>query len=279
LRRLNAVIDDFCDVDLVTTKALAEGHTISSSNSCYLVNGGHSNTFTLIDNNQNPYDVSLSRDEMGMPKTKRKYYSAELYMEHQFDGVWYGKFDYVFSRSYGDTEGQARTDTRQSGAAGSVDWDNSYVMENSNGPLGNDHTHVFKAYGYWQMATEWQLSGTFQAISGSPEVCLGYYGADQSDPAHYGSSYHYCDGKPSPPGSLGRLPWTFQLDLGLTYRPTWGSDKLAFSANVFNVLNQQRPTFRYPTEDESRGTPNPIYRVPLITQDPRYARLSVSYDF
>jgi hypothetical protein len=65
----------------------------------------------------------------------------------------------------------------------------------------------------------------------------------------------------------------------VTYRPEWAGSKLAFSANVFNVLNQQRPIFRYPTEWESRGTPHPIYRVPLYTQDPRYARLAVSYDF
>ncbi len=32
-------------------------------------------------------------------------------------------------------------------------------------------------------------------------------------------------------------------------------------------------------EFETRGSPHPIYRVPLYTQDPRYARLAVSYDF
>jgi outer membrane receptor for ferrienterochelin and colicin len=278
-RKLNTVIDDFCDIALVTNKAAELGHTVGSTNSCYLVNGGHSNTFTLIDTAGNPFTVPLSRKEMGMPSVKRRYYSAELYMTHDFDGVWYGKFDYVFSRSYGNTEGQARTDTRQAGAAGSVDWDNSYVMQYANGDLGNDHPHVFKAYGYWQFAPEWQASGSFTAASGAPEVCLGYFGGDDPDPAHYGSSYHYCDGQPSPPGSIGRLPWTFQLDLGLTYRPDWGSKRLAFSANVFNVLNQQRPTFRYPTKYDKPGTGNAIYRTPLITQDPRYGRLAVTYDF
>jgi hypothetical protein len=84
---------------------------------------------------------------------------------------------------------------------------------------------------------------------------------------------------PSPPGSHGRLPWTFQLDLGLTYRPDWASQRLAFSANVFNVLNQQRAIFRYPASEGPANTLNTIYRVPLYTQDPRYGRLSVTYDF
>ncbi|MGF6710304.1 outer membrane receptor for ferrienterochelin and colicin [Luteibacter sp. W1I16] len=278
-RILRSVIDDFCDIDVVKNKALELGHTIGSTNSCYLANGGASNTFTLLDADGNPYSVPLSRKEMGFPAAKRKYYSLETFVEHSFDGVWYGKLDYVFSRSYGNTEGQARTDTRQSGAAGSVDWDNHYVMEYSNGPQGNDHTHVVKAYGYWQFAPEWQLSGNLQAISGAPRVCLGYYGPTHSDPVTYGSTYHYCDGQPSPPGSHGRLPWTFQLDLGLTYRPNFADQKLAFSANVFNVLNQQRAIFRYPSSEDAPFTANAIYGVPLYTQDPRFARLSVSYDF
>lgn len=278
-RILRSVIDDFCDVGLVTDKATALGHTIGSSNSCYLINGGAANTFTLIDNNGQAFSVPLSREEMGFPAVKRRYYSLEGFLEHTFDGVWYGKIDYVFSRSYGDSEGQARTDTRQSGAAGSVDWDNRYVMDYSNGVLGNDHTHQLKMYGYWQFAPEWQLSGNFQAISGSPKVCLSYYGEDHSNPESYGSTYHFCNGQPAPPGSQGRLPWTFQLDLGLTYRPNWAEQKLAFSANVFNVLNQQRATYRWPSSEDAPQTPNPIFGVPIYVQTPRYARLAVTYDF
>jgi outer membrane receptor for ferrienterochelin and colicin len=278
-RVLHAAIDDFCDIGLVTDKAAALGYTVGSTNSCYLVNGGAHNTFTILDTNGNPQEVPLTRDELGFPRLKRRYYSLETFIEHSFDGNWYGKLDYVFSRSYGNTEGQARTDTRQSGAAGSVDWDNRYVMENSNGPQGNDHTHVIKAYGYWQFLPEWQLSGNLQAASGAPEVCTGYYGPGHDDPVSYGSSYRYCNGLPSPPGSHGRLPWQFNLDLGITYRPTWADQKLAFSANVFNVLNEQRAIYRYPASEGPANTVNTIYRVPLYTQDPRYGRVSVTYDF
>ncbi|MGO4611356.1 LytR C-terminal domain-containing protein, partial [Variovorax sp. 2RAF20] len=41
--------------------------------------------------------------ELGFPDMKRKYYELDLFMEHPFDGKWYGKLDYVFSRSYGNT--------------------------------------------------------------------------------------------------------------------------------------------------------------------------------
>ncbi|TCV95879.1 carboxypeptidase family protein [Luteibacter rhizovicinus] len=279
-RKLNNAIDDYCQIDRVQAKATALGYNVVPNNSCYLINAGASNTFTLVNPAGTVYEVPLSRDEMGFQQLKRKYYSLETFVEHTFDGTWYGKFDYVFSRSYGNTEGQVRSDLRQSGASASEDWDNAQIMENAGGVQNNDHTHVFKAYGYWQVAPEWQLSGNLAAVSGSPEICLGYYGPDHSDPVSYGNAYHFCDGKPSPPGSHGRLPWTFQLDLGVTYRPTFADEKLAFSANVFNVLNQQRATFRNPNkEGDSPNTPNPQYRIPLYTQDPRYARLTVSYDF
>ena len=283
-RILRSAIDDYCQIDRVAAKAVSMGITptadASKTNSCYLINGGASNTFTIFDANGNTAEIPLSREEMGFQGLKRRYYSVEAFMEHNFDGTWYGKFDYVFSRSYGNTEGQLRSDLRQDGASSSEDWDNAEIMENAGGVQNNDHTHVFKAYGYWQVAPEWQLSGNVQAVSGAPEICLGYYGADHSDPVSYGNAYHFCDGEPSHPGSKGRLPWTFQIDLGVTYRPAFADQKLAFSANVFNVLNQQRATFRNPNkEGDAPNTANPQYRVPLIVQDPRYGRLSVSYDF
>jgi hypothetical protein len=281
-RLLRTAIDDYCEIDRVTDKAAALGFTPdpSKTNSCYLINAGQSNTFTLLDAQGNQLLVPLSREEMGFQALKRKYYGLELFMEHSFDGTWYGTFDYVFSRSYGNTEGQVRSDLRQGGASASEDWDNSAIMVNTNGVQNNDHTHVFKAYGYWQVAPEWQVSGNLNVASGGPELCLGYYGPDHSNPTGYGNAYHWCDGEPSPPGSHGRLPWTFTLDLGVTWRPGFANDKLAFAANVFNVLNQQRAIFRNPNkEGDSPYTPNPQYRIPLYETDPRYARLSVTYDF
>jgi outer membrane receptor for ferrienterochelin and colicin len=281
-RLLRTAIDDYCQIDRVTAKATQLGYTPdpSKTNSCYLINAGQGNTFTLLDAQGNQLLVPLSREEMGFQSLRRKYYGLELFLEHTFDGTWYGKFDYVFSRSYGNTEGQVRSDLRQGGASANEDWDNAEIMEHTNGVQNNDHTHVFKAYGYWQVAPEWQVSGNLQATSGAPEICLGYYGPNHTNPVSYGNAYHFCDGEPSPPGSHGRLPWTFQLDLGVTWRPAFADQKLAFSANVFNVLNQQRAIFRNPNkEGDSPNTPNPQYRLPLYTTDPRYGRLSVTYDF
>lgn len=278
-RKLNTAIDDFCDVARVTAKAAAEGYDIASTNSCYLINPGRANTFNLIDTAGNLVPVTLSNKELGFQNLKRKYYSFEAFIEHTFDGTWYGKIDYTFSRSYGNTEGQVRSDLLQGGASASEDWDNAQIMENTNGPQNNDHPNVFKAYGYYQVSPEWQVSANLSITQGGPKICLGAYGPDATDPVGYGNAYHWCNGQPSPPGKYGRLPWLNQLDVGATWRPGWGDQKLAFSANVFNVLNEQRSTFEQPNSVIAGTTPNWLYGTPVYREAPRYVRLSVNYDF
>ncbi|NII09586.1 TonB-dependent receptor [Oleiagrimonas sp. C23AA] len=278
-RILRNAIDDYCAIDRVTNKAEAEGYTVGSSNSCYLINPGRANTFTLLDENGNPFDVHLSNSELGLPQLKRKYYSLETFLEHPFDGTWYGKVTYVFSRSYGDTEGQMRSDLLQGGASASEDWDNPEIMENTNGPQNNDHTHELKILGYYQFTPEWLVSANVRIQSGNPRICLGYYGPDHSNPVNYGNAYHWCDGEPSPPGSHGRLPWQHQLDVGVSYHPAFADHRLGFSLNVFNVLNEQKATFLQPNSESSPYTPNPLYRTALYRETPRYVRLSVNYDY
>ncbi|WP_291782674.1 TonB-dependent receptor [Luteibacter sp.] len=280
-RKLRNAIDDYCDIGRIVAKGRALGYDIDSSqtNSCYLFNPGQANTFVLLDRAGNHVDVPVTNAELGFDRLKRSYYSLELLLEHPFDGKWYGKAMYVFSRSYGNTEGQLRSDLNQTAASTSEDWDNSWIMEHTNGPQSNDHTHQFKLFGYWQVASEWLVSGNLSLVSGTPRHCLGYYGADHSDPASYNSDYHYCDGQPSPPGKQGRLPWIRQIDLGVTWRPSFGEGKLAFNANVFNLLNEQRALQQFPRSEAGPGIPNPAYGVITQRQAPRYGRLSVSYDF
>ncbi|MEP7185373.1 MAG: TonB-dependent receptor plug domain-containing protein [Rhodanobacter sp.] len=280
-RTLRTAIDDFCDIARVSAKAESLGYNLAdgSTNSCYLINPGRANTFNLHDAAGHPISVTLSNAELGFPQLKRRYYSLETFVEHPFDGTWFGRINYTFSRSYGNTEGQLRSDLLQSGASASEDWDNAVIMENTNGPQNNDHTHQIRAFGYYQISPEWLASANLSVQSGNPRICLGYYGPDHTDPVNYGNAYHWCDGKPSPPGSHGRLPWTYRLDLGVTYRPAFAEQKLAFSANVFNVFNEQRATFLQPNSEQQANTPNPLYGTALYREDPRYLRLSVSYDY
>jgi hypothetical protein len=288
-RILRNAIDDYCDIDLVLAKAQSIGYDVTTSSnpvSCWLFNPGKANTFNLVDTSGNHVSVPLTNQEFGFDRLKRRYYALESFLEHPFDGTWYARATYVFSRSYGNTEGQLRSDlyresrgTGQTAVSTTQDWDNSYIMVNTNGPQNNDHKHQLKIFGYYQITPEWLVSGNLSMISGAPKPCLGYFGPDREDPAGYGNSYHFCNGLPSPPGSHGRLPWVRQIDLGATYRPAFADSKLAFNANIFNVFNEQRVVGIYPNGESSPNLANPLYGTPTARQLPRYLRLSANYDF
>ncbi|SFR93689.1 TonB-dependent Receptor Plug Domain [Dyella sp. OK004] len=288
-RILRNAIDDYCDIDLVLAKSKALGYDVTTDSnpvSCWLFNPGKANTFTLVDTSGHYVNVPLNNKEFGFEQLKRRYYSLESFLEHPFDGRWYGKLTYVFSRSYGNTEGQLRSDlyresrgTGQTAVSTTQDWDNSYIMEYTNGVQNNDHKHQIKLFGYYQITPEWLASANLSLISGAPKPCLGYYGPTHADPAGYGNSYHYCLGEPSPPGSHGRLPWVRQIDLGVSYRPAFAASRLALNANVFNVLNEQRVIGIFPNAESSPNKANPLYGTPTSRQLPRYVRLSVSYDY
>ncbi len=279
-RVLRSAIDDGCLGDLIVEKARELGYDDIELPGCYMVNAGARNTFVVKTASGEYHDIPLSRKEIGYPELKRNYYALELFMEHPFDGRWFGKIDYVFSRSYGNTEGMTQSNVQSSGPQESADWDNVPIMVWSNGDQGNDHRHQIKAFGYYQINPQWLVSGSLRLISGQPRACLGLFPQPDSDPAGYGSLYHYCDYKPAPPGSRGRLPWTRQLDVGVTYKPAFAAQKLAFNLNVFNLFNAQTETNTYPSlYADSAGSPNPLYGTARVTQAPRYVRFSVTYDY
>jgi outer membrane receptor for ferrienterochelin and colicin len=296
VRKIESAIDDVCDegkifdklaangVDLSTVKTSASGDLTPS---CKLFNPGETNTYNIENTAGGFYQVNMSKTDWGFTQgAKRKYYGLDLYLEHPFDGKWAGRVDYTFSRSYGNTEGQVRSDIGQSDVSKTEDWDFAELMIGSNGALSNDRKHQFKAYGSYQLTPEWLVSGGLKLISGTPKSCLGYFpgpngasAGDGTDPDGYGSSYRFCNGQLSPPGSAGRTPWLRQLDLGVTYSPDFADHKLAFKLDIFNVTNEQKPILVDATYEDSPGSVSNTYGIPLYYQTPRYARLSATYDF
>jgi hypothetical protein len=284
-RMLRHNLDDYCNAQAVVGKAASMGIDDVDDSTCYYINPGIANTFAVRDASGNYHDVTLSNKEIGFTHMVRRYYALEGFLEHPFDGRWYGKVSYTFSRSYGNTEGQGQSDIMAVGGIQNMDWDFPELMVYANGPQGNDHTHQLKAFGYYQINPEWLVSGNLSLISGGPKYCLGLYGTNPldtstNDPDGYGSAYHWCDGKPVVPGSLGRLPWVKQVDLGVQYRPAFADHKLGFHLDVFNVFNDQAQlNLNQAMYSDRAGTPNPLYGTPRVLQPPRYARMSVTYDY
>lgn len=321
-RRLNDGIDDInVDSQNVGLVAAAQAAGLPSRDidgqtwywdpdqtfSAALINPGKTNVYKVVGWDGQQHEVRVTNAQAAFPKFKRNYSALEFSAERPFDGTWYAKFNYVWSHSYGTTEGQLRSDLwRTGGALGSYQgqaavsttqtWDQAALMEYTNGNQSNDHRHQIKLFGYYQLTPEWGFSSNLSLISGAPRPCLGAYygdnyGSGVHDPAGYGGStvtggpYHFCYnpstgvGEPSPPGSHGNLPWVKQLDLGIIYKPRFADGKLAFTLNVFNVSNEQKPTNVYPFSQLPDLSVNPLWNQPVAYQPPRSARLMVSYDY
>lgn len=281
VRHLREGLDDICDADTIVAKAGTLGYdtsTITNVNGCYLSNPGRTNVYALPNTAGGYYNVPVTASEFGMPDFKRDYYAMNLYLEHPFDGKWQARVDYTYSRSYGNSEGQVRSDIGQTDVSATVDWDYGSFENYANGYLSNDRKHQLKFYGSYQVNSEWLLGAVVRVASGTPRSCLGYYGAEQTNPTGYGPYYHYCDGLPSRPGDAGRNPWNETVDLNLEYRPAFADHKLAFNVFAFNVFNQQRVTQTNPIYGQA-GSVATAYGVPLTAQAPRYVRFGVSYDF
>lgn len=291
-RNLKSIIDDFCDNAPFQAYATRKGIDITNAqiSGCYLFNPGQTNTFqvnmgngTFQDFVLTPADFAGNSNHVGFPPLERKYLALDLYLSHQFSNNWYGKIEYVWSKNYGDSEGLLKSDIGQTDPAVTQDWDFPELMIGSRGYLPNDRTHQIKAYGYWQMNREWLFGANLQIASGRPKNCIGNppTGYDRQG---YGSSFFYCDftndGVKNPVlgarGTKGRLPWTYQLNLSARYTPSWADEKLAFTADVFNVFTQQRATSVVETHT---SVTDANYGRVLSYQTPRYVRLGVRYDF
>jgi outer membrane receptor protein involved in Fe transport len=294
-RDLKSAIDDVCDFRPARDWGLANGYSLEDSealgdslNHCRLFNPGESNTFTLEDASGNLVEVPISAAAMGFPKLKRIYQGVDVFLERPFDGTWYYRVDYTWSKNYGNAEGQLKSDVGQMDVSMTMDWDHPELMEGAYGNLPNDRRHYIKAYGFLQYNPEWRFSATFTANSGRPKNCTGIYNGDSlavndefRDAVEYSGPYYYfCDGQPSTRGSAGRLPWSAKLDVGVAYLPAFAKEKLQFAVDVFNVTNSQ-PVQNVVEYGEIGAPGNPYhstYRA-LSYQAPRSVRFSVRYDF
>lgn len=291
-RKLRNGIDDVGDQFAIADKMVALGQVNEAeaadliSNAVIpasvLFNPNKTNVFRITNPDGGYYVVPMSMKDFGFNTSmKRAYWGLDLYLEHPFDGTWYGKVTYTLSHSYGNSEGQVRSDIGQDDVSATVDWDYAQVMDYANGDLSNDRRHQLKAYGAWQITPEWMVSGNLNVMSGMPRTCLGFYGADKTNPGlSYGGYYHFCDGKPTPPGTKHN-PWEYTLDLGVQYRPTWADRKLNIAMNVRNVFNRQSVRQTY----AQYGGGNPYWPtmqddpMPVAWTTPRTVELSVSYDY
>ncbi len=277
-RNLRNAIDDIADNVSIIAKMNAMGIDPNSYDATQvpgsiLINPGATSIFNIPKLAGGYYTVQMDwKNDFHFNTTmKRKYYGLDLYLEHPFDGKWQGKVDYLWSRSYGNSEGQVKTDVGQTDVSATSDWDYAQIMDYANGELANSRRHQIKAYGSYQLNPAWMLSGNLTVMSGAPRSCLGLYANNTNPGLGYGTYYHFCNGQPSSPGE-SHNPWTYLLSLSAEYRPEWAQRRLGFNVMVYNVLDQQETTQTYARQGVN-------YLRPFTAQTPRYVRFGVNYDF
>ncbi len=278
-RKLKQTIDDYCDDRAVV--AWADRNGVNTDNfaglGCVTFNPGSDNTFRVDFAGNGQYtDVHLSAAELGFEKAKRTYAALDLFAEHPLRNGWYGRINYTWSRSKGNTEGQTRSDNAQTDVAATSTWDTPELMLNAYGLLPNDRKHQVKAFGYYEVNPEWSIGGNFLAASGRPRSCFGNY-TDLNGGPNYGSVYFYCGNEAAPRGSRGNLPWDIRLDANIAYRPAIVPG-LAVKVDVFNVTNKQVAQNMDETYNLSGTTINSVYQRVISYTPPRSARLTVEYN-
>ncbi|WP_067652253.1 TonB-dependent receptor [Dokdonella koreensis] len=284
-RTLRSAIDDTCDARPFRRAALANGLDPEAvadwQFQCALFNPGYANTFYQdVDGNGVLERYDLSAADLRYDKAKRKYYAIDLFFERPFDGTWYARVDYTFSRNWGNTEGQLQSDYGQDDVSQTITWDYPELMEHANGLLPNHRKHQLKARGYYQFTPEWMLSGSFVYASGRPRNCIGYYPDPDNEGAGYGSYYYYCNGVPAPRASYGSLPAIYRFDLGVRYAPGWAKG-MTFSADVFNLFNRQSAQNVVENRflNTSSSTVSANWDRVRSYSPPRYIQFSARYDW
>ena len=286
-RKLQSVIDDFCDAR--PFEAYAAANNINTANwagfSCATFNPGRANDF-LVDyaGNGTYTKVHLTAQQLGFEKPKRTYAAIDLFAEHPYRNGWAGRINYTLSRSRGNTEGQTLSDTStaQGDVAATQAWDYPELMVGGNGLLPNDRTHAIKAYGFVDVTPEVSIGGNLLLASGRPRSCFGTNPTTIGTDYNYQSASHYCFGVTgdknvlSERGSVGRLPWEKTLDMNVAYRPNMVKG-LAFRADIYNVFNSQTVQKVYERYNTSNAR-YALYEAPIAFTAPRSMRFTVEYN-
>lgn len=296
-RALRSTIDDFCDQRPFDAWAARNGIDASGfAFQCALFNPGKDNRFTIDLNGDGKLEnIYLTAKDLGYPKVKRTYTAFDFYLEHPFRNGWYGKINYTWSASKGNTEGQTLSDIGQADVATTQAFDFPEIALNSYGRLPNDRRHQIKAYGFYEVSSEWTAGANGLIASGRPKNCIGSLPDNlqtnaSTNPQDYGSAFFFCSQAPSlgafgtnngaatPRGSQGTLPWDTRLDLNLTYRPAVVKG-LALKATVFNVFNKQTIQTIEERRNNTSGTVRNTSQSVLSYTPPISFMFSLEYNF
>ncbi len=271
-RVLGNQIDDGSVIEGFKSKGIDMDHFL-------LFNPGNGVRFNLdVDGDGVAEEYSFTSKELGYPDAERTYTSVDLKLERAWDDKWMVNFTYTWSKNKGNAEGYVKSDNGQDDAVLTTDWDYPYLMDGAYGYLPSDRTHNIKVFAAYAITEDLNLGLNMNAVSGRPWTALGAGYTPDPDAYAYGDTYWVGD-KQFPRGSMGRTPWTFNVDLNLTYNADVYGSNLRFAVDVFNIFDAAGIQ-RYREEAEvAVGDDNATFGLPGSYQSPRKIQLTVAYDF
>jgi hypothetical protein len=233
-------------------------------------------------------EITLTADQLNYPEPTRTYKALEVSMEKSFDGVWAGRFSYLWSDNEGNYEGALKSDNGQTDPGLSQDFDQPGLTDGAFGKLPNHREHTFKAFGNWQATPALNIGANLLIQSPRQFGCIGVHPTDLFA-SFYGAASNFCNGVSTPRGESFESDWLKVLDLTFAYDLAQvisvPGDRLVLRADIFNVFDfQSEQDFNEFGEIDignypGPGAADPDYGKVTAYQAPRTVRLSVSYRF
>ena len=307
-RKVNDGMDDYCGYARIAKFVSDNNHPNFDYHDlahCVLMNPGRDLNLNIdLDNTGTLTNVTVPNSYLGVAKYERKYQALEFSLDRPFNGKWGISGSYVLAKSTGTAEGYVQSQLDQEDAGVTQDFDFGSFTDGAFGALPNDRRHTLKAYGAYQLSSNFRVGFNYTASSGRPKSCVGfvpstvfdYAGPDSRTPLDGGAggynsaSSYYCRTGPNGEselnqrGTKGRTPWTNSLDLSMAYLTKFGTNKLTLQADIFNFFDSRKATETnelYDYSRDSRGLEgvNPNYGQPTGFQGRQSVRLTARYEF
>lgn len=291
MREIATALDDYCG-------------PLASQSTCTLINPGSDATWALDNDGDSQVDPGSRRTytaaEIGLPEATNDYTALQAQVKYNAENYRLS-FVYSWSRSTGNFEGAVKSDIGQADAGITTDFDFPALLDGAGGYQANDRRHVFKFYGSMDVTDNLTLGFNSTLSSGRPLSAFGQ-GYPNHDPLVYGSYgdtfYLYTNQCPDtngdgscqqeekeyqflPRGSLGRTPWTFNIDVSANYTFKISDIDMRATLNVYNLLNANGVTSQNEHYENRRaeGQFNPYYQAAYTWQYPRFVELGFEVSF
>jgi hypothetical protein len=238
---------------------------------------------------KNVFDYNYDSTPYPAQKAQRIFRGVEVDATRRFSDRWSVLASYLWSKLDGNYDGEfapftnVGADPNISAAYDYADFATNHFLDGTlasytpitnRGPLSNDRRSQLKVSGTYSAPFGLNVGLTAFYRTGTPVSRYGFVNG-------YGRYELFLTKR----GSEGRTPATYEADLHLGYPLAVGPVTVNLLADVFNVLNAQRPVllderWDFDEADNGSATPtNPNYKKAVLRQPPRSVRFGIRVSF